>query len=101
MSLNTKEFEKSFKKITDSFEIEFLLCTGNTKEEVTTHSYCANQENMDAILMLCEALCQLVKKSYCQEDSDVFYTSLKKSISRLHSIHTKEQLLKNQLGGEA
>lgn len=107
MSLNTKEFEKALKKLTDYFEreqIRFVLCTATTKEEVPTFAYFSNQGVKGTIQLLTASLCKLTENSFCQEDSDVFITSLTKPINKLLSAPTKEQLqqlIKNQLGGEA
>ena len=104
MTIKTKEFEKILKKLTDYFEreqIHFLLCANTTKEEVPTFAYFANQEARTTIQLLIASLCRLTKNSFCEEDSDVFIASLSKSTNRLLSTTTKEQLVKNKLGGEA
>ena len=104
MTINTKEFEKAFKILTDYFEreqIHFLLCANTTKEEVPTFAYFASQEARATILLLIASLCKLTENSFCQEDSDVFIASLSKSTNRLLSTPTKEEMLKNKSGGEA
>ena len=107
MSLNTKEYKKILRKLADYCEqeqIRFVLCTATTKEEDPAFAYLANQEAKGTILLLTASLRKLTENSFCQEDSDVFITSLTKSINRLLSSPTKEQLqqlVKNQLGGEA
>ena len=82
----------------------FLLCANTTKEEEPAFAYFTNQEAKATILLLTASLCKLTENSFCQKDSDVFIASLTKSINKLLSAPTKEQLqqlVKNQLGGRA
>ena len=101
MSFNKKEIQKAFKRAKNYFEQEdmgYVISCARIKEINPTHFRGTNLSNIDAIIMLANALSNTVEKSYSDEVVDGFRRSLDKSINELRSIHRRDQLLKLELG---
>jgi hypothetical protein len=104
MSINTKEIQKAFKRAKNYFEQEgmgYVISCACVKEKHPGHFSGTNLANIDAIIMLANALSTIVKQSYSEEVFDAFERSLDKSINEFRSIHRHNQLLKLELGGVA
>ena len=104
MSINTKEIQKVFKRAKNYFEQEemgYVISCARIKEKNPAHFSGTNLANIDAIIMLANALSNIVEKSYSDEVVSGFKASLDKSINELRSIHRRDHLLKLELGGRA